>query len=159
MDQLEKITKYENGVGISFKVNKDLGLHNNLEAAKDFFSYYNVVKYLPDVFKSSVEFAVTGSSYGGAVAFSKFVKYGDFTINSLGNLKSSWGNSEELLYKTKYDQSKSMIFGIVDKVTGKFSQTGVVLVSKGIIDVYIDTSCKDTFMKALHDNENLYMGD
>ena len=159
MDQLEKITKYDNGVGISFKVNKDLGLHNNLEAAKDFFSYYNVVKYLPDVFKSSVEFAVTGSSYGGAVAFSKFVKYGDFTINSLGNLKSSWGNSEELLDKTKYDQSKSMIFGIVDKVTGKFSQTGVVLVSKGIIDVYIDTSCKDTFMKALHDNENLYMGD
>lgn len=159
MDQLEKITRYDNGVGISFKVNKDLGLHNNLEAAKDFFSYYNVVKYLPDVFKSSVEFAVTGSSYGGAVAFSKFVKYGDFTINSLGNLKSSWGNSEELLDKTKYDQSKSMIFGIVDKVTGKFSQTGVVLVSKGIIDVYIDTSCKDTFMKALHDNENLYMGD
>ena len=159
MDQLEKITKYDNGVGISFKVNKDLGLHNNLEAAKDFFSYYNVVKYLPDVFKSSVEFAVTGSSYGGAVAFSKFVKYGDFTINSIGNLKSSWGNSEEFLDKTKYDQSKSMIFGIVDKVTGKFSQTGVVLVSKGIIDVYIDTSCKDTFMKALHDNENLYMGD
>lgn len=102
---------------------------------------------------------MTGSSYGGAVAFSKFVKYGDFTINSLGNLKSSWGNSEELLDKTKYYQSKSMIFGIVDKVTGKFSQTGVVLVSKGIIDVYIDTSCKDTFMKALHDNENLYMRD
>ena len=54
MNELEQITKFDNG-GISFVVDHDKGLHQNLEDAKAFFGTYNVVKYLPDVFGEGVK--------------------------------------------------------------------------------------------------------
>ena len=53
MDILEAITKYD-GCGIKFQVNKELGLHQNLEAATAFLQLNHHAQYLPAIFSNFV---------------------------------------------------------------------------------------------------------
>ena len=53
MDVLDAITKYD-GCGIKFQVNKELGLHQNLEAATAFLQLNHHAQYLPAIFSNFV---------------------------------------------------------------------------------------------------------
>ena len=107
IEQLEKITKYDNGVGISFKVNKDLGLHNNLSAMKEFFGEYNTFKYLPEVFKETVKLEatlITGGAYAGVANINRIITYGDLGITFVSNLIDSHGINKEFIAKMGYEE-------------------------------------------------------
>lgn len=152
MDQLEKITKYDNGVGISFKVNKDLGLHNNLVAMNDFFDEYNTFKYLPDVFKETVKLEatiLTGGTYAGATAINKILNYGDLGITFVTNLSDANGVNQEFIGKIGYEGGKTIVLSAIDKFTGKSKFVGVVAVSKGAASIYLDVNCKDMFSNVI----------
>ena len=175
IEQLEKITKYDNGVGISFKVNKDLGLHNNLSAMKEFFGEYNTFKYLPEVFKESVKLEatlITGGAYAGVANINRIITYGDLGITFVSNLIDSHGINKEFIAKMGYEEGKTIVLSAVDKYTGKSKYVGVVALGKTVTSVYLDVNYKslltskivnkidqiiDSFTES-NINEN-YMGD
>ena len=145
IEQLEKITKYDNGVGISFKVNKDLGLHNNLSAMKEFFGEYNTFKYLPEVFKETVKLEatlITGGAYAGVANINRIITYGDLGITFASNLIDSHGINKEFIAKMGYEEGKTIVLSAVDKYTGKSKYVGVVALGKTVISVYLDVNYK-----------------
>ena len=145
IEQLEKITKYDNGVGISFKVNKDLGLHNNLSAMKEFFGEYNTFKYLPEVFKESVKLEatlITGGAYAGVANINRIITYGDLGITFVSNLIDSHGINKEFIAKLGYEEGKTIVLSAVDKYTGKSKYVGVVALGKTVTSVYLDVNYK-----------------
>ena len=77
MDVLEVITKYGD-CGIHFEVNRDAGLHYNLEAAKLFFREFNIAKHLPEVFEGTV-IAATAEITAPIAVVGKALKYGPAT--------------------------------------------------------------------------------
>ena len=74
MDVLDAITKYD-GCGIKFQVNKELGLHQNLEAATAFLQLNHHAQYLPDVFSNMV-IAATAAIAAPISIVSGGLKYG-----------------------------------------------------------------------------------
>ena len=145
IEQLEKITKYDNGVGISFKVNKDLGLHNNLSAMKEFFGEYNTFKYLPEVFKETVKLEatlITGGAYAGVANINRIITYGDLGITFVSNLIDSHGINKEFIAKMGYEEGKTIVLSAVDKYTGKSKYVGVVALGKTVTSVYLDVNYK-----------------
>ena len=74
MDVLDAITKYD-GCGIKFQVNKELGLHQNLEAASAFLQLNHHAQYLPDVFSNMV-IAATAAIAAPISIVSGGLKYG-----------------------------------------------------------------------------------
>ena len=145
IEQLEKITKYDNGVGISFKVNKDLGLHNNLSAMKEFFGEYNTFKYLPEVFKETVKLEatlITGGAYAGVANINRIITYGDLGITFVSNLIDSHGINKEFIAKLGYEEGKTIVLSAVDKYTGKSKYVGVVALGKTVTSVYLDVNYK-----------------
>ncbi|WP_293736566.1 hemagglutinin repeat-containing protein [uncultured Phascolarctobacterium sp.] len=175
IEQLEKITKYDNGVGISFKVNKDLGLHNNLSAMKEFFGEYNTFKHLPEVFKETVKLEatlITGGAYAGVANINRIITYGDLGITFVSNLIDSHGINKEFIATMGYEEGKTIVLSAVDKYTGKSKYVGVVALGKTVTSVYLDVNYKslltskivnkidqiiDSFTES-NINEN-YMGD
>lgn len=74
MNVLEAITKYGD-FGIHFEVNRDAGLHYNLEAAKLFFREFNYAKRLPGIFEDTV--IATAATISAPIAVvGKALKYG-----------------------------------------------------------------------------------
>ena len=145
IEQLEKITKYDKGVGISFKVNKDLGLHNNLSAMKEFFGEYNTFKHLPEVFKETVKLEatlITGGTYAGVANINRIITYGDLGITFASNLIDSHGINKEFIAKMGYEEGKTIVLSAVDKYTGKSKYVGVVALGKTVTSVYLDVNYK-----------------
>ena len=74
MDVLDAITKYD-GCGIKFQVNKELGLHQNLEAATAFLQLNHHAQYLPAIFSNMV-IAATAAIAAPISIVSGGLKYG-----------------------------------------------------------------------------------
>ena len=140
LNELEKITKYDNNVGVSFEVNPDLGLHNNLIAAENFFKEYNVVKYLPDVFGEAVK--LTASSITAPIqVVNGVLVLGDMVYEIKGNY-DKYGNSKEFIIDSEFDVAKSGIYnvlgtGISKKAPGTIAiltQAGIIVATNTFID-------------------------
>lgn len=71
MDELEKICKYDKGIGINFIVDRNQGLNNTLIEAEAFFDLYNTFKTIGDV---SYEVAKTGIDVTAEVVLFSKVK-------------------------------------------------------------------------------------
>ena len=140
LNELEKITKYDNNVGVSFEVNPDLGLHNNLISAENFFKEYNVVKYLPDVFGEAVK--LTASSITAPIqVVNGVLVLGDMVYEIKGNY-DKYGNSKEFIIDSEFDVAKSGIYnvlgtGISKKAPGTIAiltQAGMIVATNTFID-------------------------
>ena len=132
LNELEKITKYDNNVGVSFEVNPDLGLHNNLIAAQTFFREYNVVKHLPDVFGEAVK--LTASSITAPVqVVNGVLVLGDMVYEIKGNY-DKYGNSKEFIIDSEFDVAKSVMFTVAgDYVEKKYPGAITIITEAGII--------------------------
>lgn len=131
LTMLEKITKYDNA-GVSFVVNKDLGLHNNLIAAEKFFNEYNVVKHLPDVFGEAVK--LTAASITAPVeVVNGMLVIGDLAYEIKGNY-DKFGNSKEFYIDSSIDLTKAMIFNVIgDYADKKYPGVITIITEAGII--------------------------
>ncbi len=143
LNELEKITKYDNNVGVSFEVNPDLGLHNNLIAAQTFFKEYNVVKHLPEVFGESVKLTASVVSAPINVA-GMVITVGD-TAYTLYQTYNEFGMSDSFAKNTIIDALKSGGFYIVDTVipSTDIKTQGIVIIGKGFTSVFVDQQFKD----------------
>ena len=140
MDELEKITKYDNNVGVSFEVNPDLGLHNNLIAAEKFFKEYNVVKYLPEVFGESVKLTAI-EFVGPTTLVGKVLNIGDFSY-SVYNSYNVHGLNEDFVFDASVESLKNGAFYIFDKYSS--APAGVAILSKASVTVYVNNEVKHT---------------
>lgn len=58
IDELEKICKYDKGIGINFIVDRNQGLNNTLIEAEAFFDLYNTFKTIGEVGYETAKFAI-----------------------------------------------------------------------------------------------------
>ena len=58
LDELEKICKYDKGIGINFVVDRNQGLNNTLIEAEAFFDLYNTFKTIGEVGYETAKFAI-----------------------------------------------------------------------------------------------------
>ena len=137
LTMLEKITKYDNA-GVNFVVNKDLGLHNNLIAAKEFFNEYNVVKHLPDVFGEAVKLTAI-EIVGPASIVGNVLNIGDFGYSMYGSYDKH-GMNNDFVFDSSAEALKTGAFYVFDKYTSL--PIGVAIFSKSTVTVYVNEEIK-----------------
>ena len=147
LNELEKITKYDNNVGVSFEVNPDLGLHNNLIAAKNFFREYNVVKHLPAFFSESVKIGV-GVATEPIVIIGKVVEYGGVAY-SLYKAQNKYGDDTgKIIADIGVESAKSFVFNAVTKAGKNIVNVGIIILTEAGMSVYIDVNYKDDLVNS-----------
>ena len=145
LNELEKITKYDNNVGVSFEVNPDLGLHNNLIAAQTFFKEYNVVKYLPDVFGEAVKLSVTSITVPVKIINNVLI-LGDMAYEIKGNY-DRYGSGRNFVADSSIDMIKSGLFTVVSSWAERKMPKGIVIFTEAGIITAVNTELNNANME------------
>ena len=141
MNELEQITKFDNG-GISFVVDHDKGLHQNLEDAKAFFGTYNVVKYLPDVFGEGVK--LTAATLAGpATVIGGTIKYGDLVFDFVGSYNEQGEVNDKFISSVVIDVAKATVFNKIDKLISDKVPAFITIPTEAGLMTYVNKNIKD----------------
>ena len=124
--------------GARFEVNENLGLHENLKAARAALDLYHVLKYAPDLFEDAVITTTTGFA-GKAIkgAEGLIVTYGPQTYEILMDIRD--GNWDNVLV----DLEKDAFFYGIDKVIGKKVTKYILVPVESGFQVYINNKYKE----------------
>ena len=87
IDELVKLTKFDNGgVSFSLEFNKDLGLHENINLAKQFLGLSKTLShFLPNTLKDTVKFTIEESISANNILSAKKVQILDTAGNVIAN--------------------------------------------------------------------------
>ena len=140
MDVLDAITKYD-GCGIKFQVNKELGLHQNLEAATAFLQLNHHAQYLPAIFSNAVVLMAAALSAPVTVV-SGGLTYGPAVYEICTDIIK--GNDDALLIDTEKHIGISLGSIILKKAdVPKY----IIIMATSGVEVYINAKYKNKSME------------